>query len=202
MNTCISALLSKKVLPLLDAHMKDMSNRTILLAVALVVIVAYSEASAQDTQPPPAETLTLDQAIALALRDNHSVKIAQLAVARADEDISAAKTSRLPSLHAYTLVSGNLARNELTAPNPAANLFPGLGPFFSLNVERRLTAIYAASVIEPLSQQYRIGLHIKLEGLSRDVALAKLRQQQNETIEELKAYLAKLEARFFEESRH
>jgi outer membrane protein len=173
-----------------------MSNRTILLAVALVVIVAYSEASAQDTQPSLANTLTLDQSIALALRDNHSVKIAQLEVVRADEDISAAKTSRLPSLHAYTLVSGNLARNELTAPNPAANLFPGLGPFFSLSVERRLTAIYAASVIEPLSQQYRIGLNIKLERLSRDVAQAKLRQQQHETIDQVKkAYYAILQTR-------
>jgi outer membrane protein TolC len=171
-----------------------MFNRTILLAVALVVIVAYI--SAQDTQPFAAETLTLEQAIDLALRDNHSVKIAQLAVERADEDISAAETSRLPSLHAYTLVSGNLAKNELTAPNLAANLFPGLGPFFSLNVERKPTAIFAASVIEPLSQQYRIGLHIKLERLSREVAQAKLRQQRNETIDEVKkAYYAILQTK-------
>src|SRR6266576_6696826 len=98
------------------------------------------------------------------------MKVARLAVERADEDISAAKTSRFPSLHAYTLVSGNLARNEQKVPNPAANLFPGLGSFFTLSESRKPTAIFAASVIEPLSQQYRIGLQIKLEKLSREEA--------------------------------
>src|SRR4030095_5760923 len=79
--------------------------------------------------------------------------------------------------------SGNLATNELRIQN---GLFPGLGPFFSLNTERKPTALIGAAVIEPLSQQYRIGMKIKLEQLSRDVAQAKLRQQQNETIDQVK----------------
>jgi outer membrane protein TolC len=131
-------------------------------------------------------TLTLDQAIALALRDNHAVKIAQLAVERGNEDISAAKTSRLPLLHLHTLFSGNLANNTLDVPNPASDVFPGLGPFFTLNDRRKPTAIFAASVIEPLTQQYRIGLNIKLQRVSRELAQAKLRQQQNETIDQVK----------------
>jgi len=140
--------------------------------------------------------LTLDQAIALALRDNHAMKIAQLEVDKADENISAAKTVRLPSLHAYTLVSGNLADNKLEVPNPAANLFPGLGPFFTLNDRRKPTAVFAASVIEPLTQQYRIGLNIKLEKVSRELAQAKLHQQQNETVDKVKkAYYAILQTR-------
>jgi outer membrane protein len=163
-----------------------MSKRTILIVVALVMLVPYGAASAQDAAPSSAETLTLDQAITLTLSRNHSVKIAQLAVARADEDISAAKTFRLPSLHTYALVSGNLAKNEIQVQNPTANLFPGLGDFFTLNVERKPTAIFAISAIEPLSQQYRIGLRIKLERLSREAAQAKLRQQENETIDQVK----------------
>jgi outer membrane protein len=122
------------------------------------------------------------------------VKIAQLGVERTDEDISASKTFRLPSLHAYTLVSGNLANNKLTVENPAANLFPGLGPFFTLNDSRKVTAIFATSAIEPLTQQYRIGLEIKQAKVSRDIAKAKLRQQQNETIDQVKkAYYAILQ---------
>ncbi len=163
-----------------------MLKRKILLTVALVLFAQYGTASAQDAAPSYAEKLTLDQAITLALNHNHSVKIAQLAVARADEDISAAKTFRLPSLHTYALVSGNLAKNELQVQNPTANLFPGLGDFFTLNVERKPTAIFAVSAIEPLSQQYRIGLRIKLERLSREAAQAKLRQQENETIDQVK----------------
>jgi outer membrane protein TolC len=177
-------------------HAAAILKGTILIAVALVMLVPCGAASAQGTAPASAETLTLDQAIALALRDNHAMKIAKLAVERTDDDISAAKTFRLPSMHAFALVQGNLASNELKVQNPAANLFPGLGPFFSLNVERKPTAIFAASVIEPLSQQFRIGLQIKQARVSRDLAQAKLRQQQNETIDQVKkAYYAILQTR-------
>jgi len=151
---------------------------------------------AQQSAPASGESLNLDQAIALALRDNHAMKIARLEVERADENILAAKTFRLPSLHAYTSVSSNLANNELKVPNPANNLFPGLGPFFTLNDSRKVTAIFAASAIEPLTQQYRIGLNIKLEKVSRELAQARLRQQQNETIDQVKkAYYAILQTR-------
>lgn len=163
-----------------------MSKRTILIVVALLILVPYGAASAQDAAPRSTETLTLDQAIDLALSNNHSVKIAQLAVERADEDISAAKTFRLPSLNTYALVSGNLAKNELQVQNPTANLFPGLDSFFTLSVERKPTAIFAASVIEPLTQQYRIGLRIRMARLSREMAQAKTAQQRNETIDQVK----------------
>src|SRR6266542_4270375 len=114
----------------------------------LLLLLVLGVVQAQQSAPASGESLTLDQAIALALRDNHAMKIAKLEVERADEDISAAKTYRLPLLHAYTSVSGNLANNELKVPNPANNLFPGLGPFFTLNERRKPTAIFAASVIE------------------------------------------------------
>src|SRR2546423_3366740 len=161
-----------------------------LLLLPLVLGVVQAQ------QPCSDESLTLDQAIALALRDNHAMKIAKLEVEKADEDISAAKTFRLPSLHAYTSISGNLANNELKVPNPANNLFPGLGPFFTLNDTRKVTTIFAASAIEPLTQQYRIGLSIKSQRVSREIAEAKLRQQQSETIDLVKkAYYAILQTR-------
>src|SRR5258705_5326313 len=169
---------------------------TILLGAGLIFLVVQGKAQAQQTAPASRDSLTLDQAIDVALRNNHAVKIARLEVTRADEDILAAKTFRLPSLHAYTLVSGNLAKNELLVSNPAFQLFPGLGTFFSLNLERKPTAVFAASAIQPLTQQYRIGLHIKLERLSRDVAQAKLRQQRNETVDQVKkAYYAILQTK-------
>src|SRR5262244_1082976 len=139
---------------------KILAKRRVL--ALLLLLFLRVPVHAQQSAPPDAESLTLDQAIALALRNNHAMKIAQLSVERAGEDISAAKTFRLPSLHAYTLVSKNLAHNELDVPNPAGNLFPGLGPFFVLNDSHQTRAIFAASAIEPVTQQYRIGLNIKL----------------------------------------
>jgi outer membrane protein TolC len=173
-----------------------LGHLTILLAASLFFLVVQAKAQAQQTSPASSDSLTLDQAIDVALRNNHAVKIARLQVTRADEDISAAKTFRLPSLHAYTLVTENLATNERQLANPAAELFPGLGPFFTLSDARKPVAVFAASAIQPLTQLYRIGLQIKLERLSRDVAQAKLRQQQNETVDQVKkAYYAILQTR-------
>jgi outer membrane protein len=155
------------------------------LVVGLIILSAHGTTRAQ-SPTSSTESLTLDQAIDLALRNNHAIKIAEFGVARAEEDISVAKTSRLPSLHLHTLFSGNLAKNDLRVPNPAANQFPGLGPFFLLTDERKLSTVFATTAVEPLSQQYRIGLHIKLERLSREMAQAKLRQEQNETIDQVK----------------
>jgi len=124
------------------------------------------------------------------------MKIARLSIERADEDVSAAKTFRLPAIHYYQLISANLAHNEIRVPNPVASQDPGLGPFFSLTSERKPTAIFAATVSQPLTQQYRIGLQIKLERLSRGVAQAKLQEQQNETIDSVKkTYYAILQTR-------
>ena len=153
--------------------------------MGLIILSTHGTTRAQSLTSST-ESLTLDQAIELALRDNHAIKIAEYGVARAEEDISAAKTSRLPSLHVHTLFSTNLAKNDLRLPNPAANQFPGLGPFFLLTDERKLATVFATTAVEPLSQQYRIGLNIKLERLSHELAQAKLRQQQNETIDQVK----------------
>jgi len=167
-----------------------------LLLGLLLLILIRSPIQAQQSAATSPESLTLEQAIALALRDNHAMKIAHLEVDKADESIAASKTFRLPSLHVYTLVSKNLANNELDVPNPAANLFPGLGPFFILNDSSQTRAIFAGSVIQPLTQQYRIGLNIKLQRVSSQLAQEKLRQQQNETIDQVKkAYYAILQTR-------
>jgi outer membrane protein TolC len=161
------------------------SYLTSLIAVALILLSVHGETRAQ-TPSPSSDSLTLDEAIALALRNNHAIKIAELGVNKTDEDISVAKTSRFPSLHFHTLFSGNLAKNDIKIPNPAANQFPGLGPFFLLTQERKPSAVFAATAVEPLTQQYRIGLQIQLERMSREIAQAKVRQQQNDTIDQLK----------------
>lgn len=158
---------------------------TTLSLIGLIIVYGQGEVRGQSTASS-GESLTIEQAIDLALHNNHAIKIAQLEVDKAGEEISIAKTSRLPSLHAYTLISSNLAENDIKVPNPAANQFPGLGPFFLLSTERKPVAVFAATGVQPLSQQYQIGLHIKLERLSREMAQAKLRDQQNETINEVK----------------
>jgi outer membrane protein TolC len=89
-------------------------------------------------------------------------------------------------MHLYTLVSQQLVKQETSISNPLSNIIPGLGPFFSISVPRKPTAIFGGQILQPLSQQYRIGLNIKQVGLARDVEREELRLRRQKTIDEVK----------------
>src|SRR6266478_482118 len=146
-----------------------------LLIGALLMLALTSPAvfSQQKTAAAP-EVLTLDQAINIALKDNRTVKNAQLAVEKSDEQLGAARTARLPSFKLYTVVSEDLVKHNVNLTNPFAGIFPGVGPFFTVGIERKPTAVFAAQVVQPISQQYRIGLGLNLLKLERQVDQEKL----------------------------
>ena len=132
------------------------------------------------------DVLTLEQAIALALRDNHNVKSAELGVGKAGDDLAATRTSRLPSMHLFTLASQQFVKHDISVVNPLSSLLPGIGPFFSISAPRKPTTIFAGQILQPLSQQYSIGLNIKQSKLGRDVEQEKLRQVQQSIVDEVK----------------
>ncbi|HBB88892.1 MAG TPA: hypothetical protein DC047_14895 [Blastocatellia bacterium] len=140
----------------------------------------------QQSAPTAAEVLTLDQAINIALRNNRSLKNARLNVEKGEEQIRSIRTSRLPSTHLYTLVSQDMVKHETSLTSPFTGVFPGIGPFFSLSTPRRPTAIFAAQVLQPISQQYRIGLAIDSAKLARDEDQQKFRSQEQSLINNVK----------------
>lgn len=159
--------------------------RTVNLVVLILLLTPLTTWCQQDTSAS-GEMLTLEQAIALALRDNHRVKNAELEVGKMTDNLAAARTFRLPSVHLYTLVSEQLVKQETSINNPLSNILPGLGPFFTISTPRRPTTIFAGQVLQPLSQQYRIGLNLKQIGLARDVEREELRLRQQATVNEAK----------------
>src|SRR5262249_6904429 len=79
-----------------------------------------------------------------------------------------------------------LVKHDTTVQNPLSSLLPGVGPFFSLSVPRRPTTVLAGQILQPLSQQYRIGLNIQQVKLARVIEEEKLRQTQQSTVDEVK----------------
>jgi outer membrane protein TolC len=154
--------------------------------VVLILLLTPLTAWCQQATSASGDVLTLEQAIALALRDNHRVKNAELEVGKGEDNLAATRTFRLPSMHLYTLVSEQLVKQETRINDPLSSIIPGLGPFFTISAPRRPTAIFAGQVLEPLSQQYRIGLNIKQVGLARDVEREELRLRQQATVDEVK----------------
>jgi outer membrane protein TolC len=114
------------------------------------------------------------------------VKNAELEVGKGTDNLAATRTFRLPSVHLYTLVSEQLVKQETRINDPLSSIIPGLGPFFTISAPRRPTTIFAGQVLQPLSQQYRIGLNIKQVDLARDVEREQLRLRQQATVDEVK----------------
>ena len=172
-----------------------MGMRKISIA-ALSVLLALPIASVAQQYPSASvNVLTLDQAIILALRENHLVKNAELAVGKAGDALAAIGANRLPSMHVYTVVTQQLVKQNLgpdnlsdtvSPDNRADNIIPSVGPFFSVSALTRPTVISAGLILQPLSRQYRFGLDIKQAGLTRDVEIEKLRLVRQSTVDEVK----------------
>jgi outer membrane protein TolC len=154
--------------------------------VALSLLLAMPLAAwCQQSTPTAAEVLSLDQAINIALQNNHSLKNARLTVEKGEDEIAVIRTSRFPTSRFYALVSQDMVKHETNLTNPLT-VFPGIGPFFTLSTPRRPTAVFAAQVLQPLSQQYRIGLSIKQVELARDEEQQKLRSEEQSLVNSVK----------------
>lgn len=158
-----------------------MNKRIVYLLVIITLMASPVSILAQQK----GEVLTLDEAISLALRDSREVKNAHLAVDKAGDAVAAARTLRLPSMYVYSLVSQQFLKHDAVRDSET-DVFPGVGPFFSIGTTRRPTAIFAGQILQPLSQQYRIGLDIKQAGLERDVESEKLRQAEQTIVNQVK----------------
>jgi len=161
------------------------SSRNYLAALFLLLATPLAGWCQQIT-PSSAEVLSLDQAINIALQNNRSLKNARLNVEKGEDEIRSVRTSRLPSTHFYALVSQDMVKHEINLTNPVTGIFPGIEPFFALSTRRRPTAVFAAQVLQPISQQYRIGLAIDAVKLARDEKQQKLRSEEQSLVNNVK----------------
>src|SRR6266446_2319599 len=171
----------------LDVMRSKMAHNLRIYFVALSLLLATPLAAwCQQSTPTIAEVLSLDRAINLALQNNRSLKNARLNVEKDEDEIQSIRTSRLPSTHFYALVSQDMVKHEINLTNPVTGIFPGIGPFFTFSTPSRPTAVFAAQVVQPISQQYRIGLAINAVKLARDEEQQKLRSEEQSLINNVK----------------
>ncbi|NWF85451.1 MAG: TolC family protein [Bryobacteraceae bacterium] len=154
-------------------------------------------AHAQDPAPP-AETLTVDQAVSNALQRNPSLRTAELDVEKSSDNLAAFRTRRLPSLKWTTLAGQLLTKPTVTFDQGVFGTYPGVGPIpgqeTKVNIPRKPTAFLYGQMLQPLSQQYRLGLGVKLLTLERLLEEAKLAERRAAVAEQVrKAYYRLLE---------
>jgi outer membrane protein TolC len=136
------------------------------------------------------ETLTLQQAIEAAEANNRAIRAARLESAKALTEVNVARTYRLPALSVAALGSESLAHLGLTLPMGSLGVYPGIGPIpgksTTLTGPLQPAGIFYASVAQPLSQQYKIGLGIKLARVGADIADETVRSRQQATVNEVR----------------
>jgi outer membrane protein TolC len=103
------------------------------------------------------QTLTLQQAIEAAEANNRAIRAARLESAKALSEVKVARTYRLPAFSVAALGSQSLASLGLTFPSGS-----------------------------PLSQQYKIGLGIKLARIGVDIADETIRSKRLATVNEVR----------------
>ncbi len=181
---CIGLSGKRKFAPLMRS--KTVHNPKSCLAALALLLTTPLAAWCQQSTPTSAEVLSLDQAINIALQNNRTLKNARLSVEKGEDEIAAMRTSRFPSSRFYALVSQDMVKHEANLTNPVTGIFPGIGPFITLSTPRRPTAVFAAQVLQPISQQYRIGLAINAVKLARDEEQQRLRSEEQSLVNNVK----------------
>jgi outer membrane protein TolC len=137
-----------------------------------------------------AQVLTLNDAVALALKENRSVQISELDVAKAGEATAETKTSRLPQLSAYILGGESLTPIDFTIPRGALGVYPSIGPIpaqnASISTPQNFSALIYASAAQPVTQLRKIGLAIRESRVGEEIAAESLRQKKQDTAHQVK----------------
>ena len=136
------------------------------------------------------QPLTLQQAIESAEANNRAIRAARLERVKALSEVKVARTYRLPGFSVVALGSQSLANLGLTFPSGSLGVYPGIGPIpgksTTLSGPLQPAGIFYASVTQPLSQQHKIGLGIKLARVGVDLAAETIRSKRLATVNEVR----------------
>ena len=104
-------------------------------------------------------------AVRTAVESNRQLQAARLRVEKADADVAAARTRRLPLFETEVHASQLLTPVDFAFPRGAFGDFAGTGPIPSVDttvsVPRQPTYYLSSQVSQPISQLFRIGLGIR-----------------------------------------
>lgn len=167
--------------------------------LSLVLLISCGAAvRGQDSAPNVAPPLSLEEAISIAQANNRQIKNAALTVSIDEDQIAEARTYRFPSINVYALGSQLLTPVDFTFPKGAFGSFSGIGPIpaadTKIHTPLRPTFYGFTQLSQPLSQQHKIGLNIRLAKLTKLADEQKLRSQKQSVVNDVKkAYYAILQ---------
>ncbi len=162
----------------------------IRICVLGVLLVYPALLCGQQPGAPAGNVLTLDQAVALALRNNRLVSNAELGVEKSRNELSIMRTRRLPIFDVSLFASQLLTPVSFEFKEGVFGTFSSIGPVPGRDTKivtpRRPNELVLANATQPLSQLYEIGLGVKLTDLNLEIAKERLRLERQSTVNEIK----------------
>ncbi len=162
------------------------------------IISLTGEISFAQQTADPAPELLLSQAIQIALTGNDAVKNAKLDVSKSEWQVTEAKSRRFPETSIELFAAANLNSPTFTyekgvfgtidgQPNPSTDV--------SINLSSGITGYASASVMQPLTQLYKINLAVRMQELSVEFSKEQFKGKQQSVVADVKqAYYAILQA--------
>lgn len=162
-----------------------------LCFVAFAVATAFPAAvHAQQDYSLAAPVLTLDEAVALALKGNYGVQNATLGVQKAGASVDAVKTNRLPSLQLDAALNYSILKQPYTIPQGAFGDYPIIGPIPGNDTTLASIdgpyAVVSVGVTQPILQQYRIGMLVDQAAMDDSIASQNLRGREQDVVKSVK----------------
>src|SRR5262245_57789725 len=158
------------------------SVRRTLLAMTVACVCAPSLVYGQIT--------TLSEAIRETEAANRTIRVAALEHEKALREVEAVKTRRFPIFSVTALASQPLTQLGITLERGSLGVYPHDGPIpgetTTLTSPLQFGFIGYASVAQPLSQQYKIGLGIDLAKVAVDASKEQLRAKKQGVINEVR----------------
>jgi outer membrane protein len=136
------------------------------------------------------QMITLTEAVRTAESHDRSIHIAQLEREKARRQIDVARTRRYPIFSVTALGSQPLNQLGITLERGSLGVYPFDGPIpgetTTLESPLRFGFIGYASVQQPLTQQYKIGLGIELAKVGVDATTEQVRAKQQGVVNEVR----------------
>ncbi len=130
----------------------------------------------------PEASMTVDQAVQIAIANNRNLKIVSLGLNGSKEKLEADKTRRYPSFSTYVFASQLLQPISFTVPAGQFGMYPGIGPIPAastpITTPSQPTAYVVANASQPLLTLYKINIHIQGQELSVQQSAQKVREQR------------------------
>ncbi|UPU34658.1 efflux RND transporter permease subunit [Geomonas paludis] len=149
--------------------------------VGLVLLAGGREASAE----PVRQSLTLSQAVELALKQNSVLKMGRDKVAETDHRIASVRSQYFPQLTNNTKFMSLSDKQQISIP---AGSLGGAGGEQFPNREVKLsqsksTVLYSETTLaQPITQLFKIGAASDIAKAERGIAKAELSKSENETV--------------------